>query len=81
MKTLNVKAVDEIRAILSTRHINGGENWTEAMLHAWAAKAEFQLGEGNPPCIELKSWESVSGHAEEHRLSDACIDCVDVELE
>jgi hypothetical protein len=43
-------------------------------LHAWAAKAEFQLGEGNPPSIEIKAWESVHGRTQEYTISDAGID-------
>ncbi len=45
---------------------------------AWAKQVEFQLGEGNAPSFEIKSWESTSGHTEEHTLSDDACDYSEV---
>jgi hypothetical protein len=44
------------------------------MLSAWADAAEFQLVEGNSATIEIRSWDTVSGHTEEFTVSDAGID-------
>lgn len=82
MKTLNMAAISEIRAILSERHKLGGDFFTEKMLESWAEKVQFQLDEGNPPCFEIKSWESISNHTEEHTLSDKCVDVkIDFEID
>lgn len=51
------------------------------MLQAWAADAEFQLREGNPPSIEIRSLDAVSGHTEEYTLSRAGLDCREIEID
>jgi len=82
MKTLNITAISEIRAILSERHKLGGDFFTEKMLESWAKKVQFQLNEGNPPCFEIKSWEAISNHTEEHTLSNKCVDVkIDFEID
>lgn len=47
------------------------------MLQAWAQEAEFQLGEGNPATIEIKSWNSIHGYTQEYRISDAGLDATE----
>lgn len=54
--------------------------FSEDMLRAWAADAEFQMGEGNPPSIELKACDSVTGCTQEFTLSDVCIDVTEIEI-
>ena len=71
MKTINAIGLAEIHAFLTARHRLGGLNhFTPAMLRAWAEDAEFQLAEGNPACIEIPSWNTISGHTEEYTVSD-----------
>jgi hypothetical protein len=43
-------------------------------LNAWAADAEFQMGEGNPPCIEISASASIHGRAQEFEISAIGID-------
>lgn len=73
MKTINAIGLAEIHAFLAAHHKLGGEHFTPAMLRAWAADAEFQLAEGNPACIEIPSWNTISGHTEEFTVSNAGI--------
>jgi hypothetical protein len=62
---LNENGLAQIKEFLAEHHKKGGEHFTREMLCAWAADAEFQLGEGNPASIEIRSFDSVSGHTEE----------------
>lgn len=55
------------------------KNFTQDMLLAWAAEAEFQLAEGNPASIEIKSWDSVHGYVQQYEISDAGLDAQVVE--
>ena len=73
-KTINSIGIQEIHDFLSARHKLGGDHFTPAMINAWAEGAEFQLGIGSPATIEIKSWDSVSGHTETFTISDAGID-------
>lgn len=68
--SINTIGIQEIHKFLGLHHKLGADHFSPEMLNAWAAKAEFQLGEGNPPTIEIKSNESVSGHAEEFTVSE-----------
>jgi len=72
---VNEAGLREIHAFLAERHKLGGNHFNDRdMLLAWAADADFQLGEGNPAMIELKSHESVSGHTEAFEVSEAGIE-------
>ncbi len=75
-KTVNEAGLEEIRAFLLENHKKpdlyvGTTRITMDMLRAWAADAEFQLGEGNPASIELKSWDSVHGRTQTFTVSAA----------
>ena len=73
-KTINAIGLAEIHAFLAAHHKLGGDHFTPAMLSAWADDAEFQLAEGNPASIEIRSWNAASGHTEYFTVSDAGID-------
>ena len=45
-----------------------------AALHSWASDAEFQMGNGNPPCIEISSVASIHGRTQEFEISAEGID-------
>ena len=60
---INPAGLEHIRAWLADRMINGG-NLGAAEIAAWARDAEYQVSEGNPPSIELRASQSVSGHTE-----------------
>lgn len=78
--TINAAGLEEIRAFLVANHKRGEELYAEDlpmvtdMLRAWAKDAEFQLAEGNPATIELKSFDSVHGYTQEFTVSAAGID-------
>ncbi len=69
MKYINSQGIEEIYNFLIQRSKIDQDQLTHSMLQAWAQDAEFQLGDGNPPCIELKSWQSISGKTEEFTIS------------
>lgn len=64
IRTINAAGIREIAEFLAARHKLGADNFTAAMLSAWAADAEFQMSEGNTPTIEIRAADSVSGHAD-----------------
>ncbi|TAL87483.1 MAG: hypothetical protein EPN46_03910 [Candidimonas sp.] len=47
---------------------------TAEQLSAWAAEAEFQLGEGNPASIEIKARDHINGWAQDFNLSAAAVE-------
>ena len=75
-QTINAAGLAEIHAFLAAHHKLGGDHFTADMIAAWAADAERQLGEGNPASIEIKSWDTISGHTETYTVSDAGIEWV-----
>lgn len=77
IKSVNEVGLEEIRQFLVANH-KLGDAFDRQMLCAWALDAEFQLGEGNPPSIEIKSWDSVHGYTQEFTISDAGIDTEEV---
>ena len=78
--TVNEQGLDEIKEFLAANHKKGGDHFTHDMLRAWAADAEFQLAEGNRATIEIRSWDSVRGAAIEYTISDAGLDCEEVDI-
>ena len=79
--TINASGLTEIAAFLAEKHKLGGEHFTPDMIRAWAGDAEFQIAEGNSASIEIKSWDSQSGHTEVLTISNAGIDAGDVRIE
>ncbi|HAZ3446367.1 TPA: hypothetical protein JD357_005054 [Citrobacter freundii] len=79
--TVNEQGLNEIKEFLADNHKKGGDHFDRDMLLAWAADAEFQLAEGNPATIEIKSWDSIHGHTQEFTISDAGLDAETVEIE
>ena len=77
----NGKGLAEIQAFLAEKHKLGGDHLDRSMLQAWAQDAEFQLGEGNPASIEIRSFDAVSGHTENFTISPEGVDCEEVEIE
>lgn len=73
--TINEAGLKEIHAFLAENHKLGGDHFTQDMLRAWAADAEFQLGEGNPAIIEIPQWDTVSGHTETFTVSNDGLEC------
>ena len=80
IRTINAEGLKEIRAFLSENH-KKGDSFTDSMIRAWAADAEFQLAEGNPASIEIKSSDSVRGYTQEFTVSDAGMNTEIVEVD
>ena len=78
---VNATGLEEIKKFLSDNNKLGGEHFDDSMLRAWARDAEFQLSEGNPASIEIRSWDTISGHTENYTISDAGLDCEDIEID
>lgn len=79
--TINNIGRAEIKKFLSENHKLGGGHFDEAMLSAWAADAEFNLAEGNPAIVEIRSFDTVSGHTEIYTISDSGIDALEISEE
>jgi hypothetical protein len=79
--TVNEQGLSEIKEFLADNHKKGGDHFGHDMLLAWAADAEFQLAEGNPATIEIKSWDSIHGRTQEFTISDSGLDAETVEIE
>lgn len=75
---VNATGLKAIQAFLAANHKKGGAHFDADMLRAWADEAEFQLGEGNPACIEIKSWDSVTGATVEFTVPDEGLDFSEV---
>lgn len=80
-RTINARGLKAIHAFLAINHRLGGNHFTPDMLRAWAADAEFQLSEGNGANIEIKSWDTVSGHTEVFTVPDEGINTEVVEID
>ena len=80
-RTINAAGIEEIAGVLDRCHKKGRDHFTPDMLRAWAADAEFQLAEGNSATIEIKSWDTLSGHTETFTVSDAGIDTEQIEID
>ena len=81
IRTVNATGLAEIRAILAQYHKLGGDHFTDSMIHAWAAEAQFQLDEGNPASIEIKARDHVDGYAQDFQLSDQAVDSALIEID
>jgi len=81
LKTVNENGIEQIRYFLAENHKLGGEHFTPDMLLAWAKDAEFSLSEGNPAIIEIASWDSIHGRTQTFTISDAGLDCEELEME
>jgi hypothetical protein len=79
--TVNEIGLNEIKQFLAENHKKGSDHFTADMLNAWAADAEFQLSEGNPACIEIRSFDCAYGRTMEYTISPAGLDAEVVEVE
>jgi hypothetical protein len=79
--TISENGINQIHQFLAGHHKKGGDYFDRSMLKAFVEEAEFQLAEGNPPSIELSSWETVSGRTETFTISDEGLDFEEIEIE
>lgn len=79
--TVNQTGLNEIAEFLGTHHRLGRDHFTSDMLNAWAFDAEFQLSEGNPASIEIRSLDTASGHTETLTISAEGLDAEEIDIE
>lgn len=78
--TVNNIGIAEIAEFLKNNHKKGDIiSESKDMLNAWAAEAEFQIAEGNPASIEIRSFDSVHGRTQEFTISDDGLDAIENE--
>lgn len=78
---VNETGLNEIKEFLAANNKKGGDHFNREMLKAWATEAEFQLSEGNPPTIEIRSFDSLSGATSEYCISEEGLDSEIIEIE
>lgn len=79
--TINAAGLAEIRGFLAENHKLGGDHFTDSMVQAWAADAEFSLAEGNGASIEIPARDAIGGSPVTFTVSDAGVDSAEVEID
>ena len=79
--SINEIGLNEIKEFLAANHKKGGDHFSQEMLLAWAADAEFQLREGNPASIEIRSFDCVHGRTVDYTISTDGLNSEIVEIE
>jgi len=74
MKYVNNKGIAEIQDFLIRHHrlaerFRGDCPMGKSMLLGWAKDAEFQMWEGNPPSIEIRSFDTLDGMTRTYTIS------------
>lgn len=72
MKTINANGLAQIKVWLQSQ--SKGDGWSDENTAAWAEDAEQAMANGNPPIIELKSWQTISGATETFTVSPDGVD-------
>lgn len=80
-KIVNHIGLGEISKFLTDNHIKQGHDWSLGQLSAWADMAERQLDIGNPPTIELRPLDSLTGRPEHYQISDSGVSILSVSEE
>ena len=78
MKVVNIHGchwiADQLTRILKA----GTDKPSLKQAMAYAEEAEYQMSIGNPPCIEIRSWYTSSGHTEEFEIPEEYIEVEEV---
>ena len=77
---INSTGKQEILEFLVQNH-KLGNKLNDENINAWARDAENQLSMGNPPSIEIRSWESVHGYTQEYTISEGGVDFQEFDIE
>lgn len=81
-QSINSNGIAQIADFLKVNHKKGEMiSQDKNMLLAWAQEAEYQLEEGNPATIEIRSFDSVHGRTQEFTVSPEGIDAEKIETE
>ena len=79
IKTVNEKGLQEIREFLINNHIKA-HNLDDHMLRIWGNFVNLNLSEDNNASIEIKSERSIHGRTQTYTISEAGLDCKEVEI-
>lgn len=80
--TVNANGYAQIAEFLRKNHKKGEQIADNSdMLAGWVAEAEFQLGEGNPASIEIRSFDSVHGYTQNFDISEEGLDSKEIEID
>jgi hypothetical protein len=77
---INATGKQEILEFLVQNH-KLANKLNDENINAWARDAENQLSMGNPPSIEIRSWESVHGYTQEYTVSEGGVDFQEFDIE
>jgi len=77
---INPIGKQEILGFLLQNH-KLGDKLNDENINAWARDAENQLSIGNPPSIEILSWESVHGYTQVFTVSESGVDFQEFDIE
>ncbi len=73
--TVNHAGITEIAEFIRQNHIDGDRiAKDQSCLNAWASDAEESMESGNPPIIEIRSFDSKSGATVSFTVSPGGID-------
>ena len=68
MKNVNMQGCYWIMDTVNQALTEGHEEVDLNGAMAYAEDAEYQMSLGNPPCFEIMSWRTLSGHVEEFEV-------------
>lgn len=73
--SINKTGMDEIAEFIRANHKDGERLADDPrVIAAWAGEAEESLDNGNPPMIEIRAYDSVSGVPVEFTVSERGIE-------
>lgn len=72
---LNAAGIQELRDFLiANLKLRDGVSLDDDIVSAWAQDAEQSADNGNPPMIELRAWESLSGATQTFTVSGSGVE-------
>ena len=74
IKNINIEGCHWIRKRVNYALAEGQKEIDLSQAMAYAEDAEYQMSLGNPPCFEVMSWHTSSGHVEEFEVPEKYIE-------
>lgn len=76
--TVNENGLKQIHDHLIARHkLGGDDHFTRDMLLAWAEDVERNMNDDGRGELEIRAWDSVSGHTELCRITEDGFDAAE----
>jgi len=79
VKVINDNGLEQIKAFLIKHHASGGTDLERHILESWGYDAEYEMSNGRPPCIHLRSWEAIDGCARDFLITNEGIDTREID--